>query len=230
MQQSVKIRVLVAHEDAIVRAGLAQLLSTSDALDVLRLDDGAAAPLGVHMIVTDYRDGLARVGASRANSGACAPANAHGQAHTLVHTHAHTSAPRVLIVTQLDREREVRSAMLAGVDGYLLQKYCADQLLPAALAVAQGTRYLSAELSCRIVDSLARSDLTNRESDVLQLLAQGCCNKLIARELGIGLGTVKTHVKGVFDKLGATARTHAVVLATRRGLIDDARMQPAGRI
>lgn len=207
MQQSEKIRVLVAHEDAMVRAGLAQLLATCDELDVLRPEDGAAAARGVQLVVTDHRDGLARVG-TPAGAQALAP------------------PPRVLIVTQLEREREVHSAILAGVDGYLLQKHCVDQLLPAALAVAQGARYLSAELSCRIVDSLTRSGLTNRESDVLQLLAQGCCNKLIARELGIGLGTVKTHVKGVFDKLGATARTHAVVLATRRGLIDEVHAQP----
>jgi two-component system NarL family response regulator len=82
-------------------------------------------------------------------------------------------------------------------------------------------RYLSAELSRCVADSFTRIGLTSRETDVLQLLAQGQCNKSIARELGIGVGTVKTHVKGLFDKLGATARTHAVVLATRRGLVGD---------
>ena len=66
---------------------------------------------------------------------------------------------------------------------------------------------------------LGNTTLTGRETDVLQLLAQGCCNKSIARKLGIGVGTVKTHVKGVMSKLDATARTHAVVVATQRGLI-----------
>jgi predicted transcriptional regulator len=55
---------------------------------------------------------------------------------------------------------------------------------------------------------------------VLELLATGRCNKVIARDLGISVGTVKTHLKGVMTKLGATARTHAVVLATQRGLVD----------
>jgi two-component system NarL family response regulator len=80
-----------------------------------------------------------------------------------------------------------------------------------------------------MADSFTRIGLTSRETDVLQLLAQGCCNKSIARELGIGVGTVKTHVKGLFDKLGATARTHAVVLATRRGLVGDTQREVAGQ-
>ncbi|RZA34551.1 MAG: response regulator transcription factor [Lysobacteraceae bacterium] len=80
-------------------------------------------------------------------------------------------------------------------------------------------RYLSESMTRSVADSLTRESLTGRETDVLQLLAQGCCNKSIARKLGIGVGTVKTHVKGVMSKLDATARTHAVVVATQRGLI-----------
>ncbi len=65
--------------------------------------------------------------------------------------------------------------------------------------------------------------LTPRETQVLQLMALGHCNKMIARDLGIGVGTVKTHAKGLFSKLGASARTQAVVMAARRGLVDGQR-------
>ena len=127
--------------------------------------------------------------------------------------------PAVLIVTQLDKEWEVRIAMDAGVHGYVLQSCNPDEVQKAVAALAQGQRYLTESVTRSVADSLSRETLTGRETDVLQLLAQGCCNKSIARKLGIGVGTVKTHVKGVMSKLDATARTHAVVVATQRGLI-----------
>lgn len=198
--QDVKVRVLIAHSDAIVNAGLAALLGAESDMQVTH---GAPQPTQEDVIILDHKGALEHM-RQRAN----AP--------------HHSEAPaRVLIVTQMEREWEVRTAMMAGVHGYLLQSCAADQLPAAVRALSRGLRYLSADLSRCVADSFTRVGLTSRETDVLQLLAQGQCNKSIARELGIGVGTVKTHVKGLFDKLGATARTHAVVLATRRGLVGD---------
>ncbi|WP_444844923.1 response regulator transcription factor [Duganella caerulea] len=193
-----KVRVLIAHSDAIVSAGLAALLGAECDME---LDETQAATADV--IILDYKGALEHM-RQRAN------APQHGEAQA-----------RVLIVTQMEREWEVRTAMMAGIHGYLLQNCAADQLLTAVRTLSRGMRYLSADLSRCVADSFTRINLTSRETDVLQLLAQGQCNKSIARELGIGVGTVKTHVKGLFDKLGATARTHAVVLATRRGLVGE---------
>ncbi|MRX10659.1 response regulator [Pseudoduganella sp. FT25W] len=202
--QGDQVSVLIAHADPIIRAGLAALLGSHGDMQIAVTD--AEAPLDSHagadVIILDHRSGLEHM--RRA-------ANAH---------HGDTQ-PRVLIVTQLEREWEVRTAMMAGVHGYLLQNADSEQLLTAVRTLSRGMRYLSAELSRCVADSFTRIGLTSRETDVLQLLAQGQCNKSIARELGIGVGTVKTHVKGLFDKLGATARTHAVVLATRRGLVGE---------
>ncbi|MYN26828.1 LuxR C-terminal-related transcriptional regulator [Duganella levis] len=202
VQQGDKVHVLIAHSDPIVNAGLAALLSANSDMQITVASSEAASLGGADVIVLDHRNGLEHM--RRA-------ANAH---------HG-DSQPRVLIVTQLEREWEVRTAMMAGVHGYLLQNSDAEQLLTAVRTLSRGMRYLSADLSRCVADSFTRIGLTSRETDVLQLLAQGQCNKSIARELGIGVGTVKTHVKGLFDKLGATARTHAVVLATRRGLVGD---------
>ena len=204
LHQGEKINVLVAHADAIVSAGLAALLGTNADISVRSgptADD--ACHCGADVVIVDHKGALEHM-RRRADA-------QHGQ----------EQLPRVLIVTQLDREWEVRTAMMAGVHGYLLQNSPADQLLTAVRSLSRGMRYLSADLSRCVADSFTRIGLTSRETDVLQLLAQGQCNKSIARELGIGVGTVKTHVKGLFDKLGATARTHAVVLATRRGLVGD---------
>lgn len=200
MNRAEKIRVLVIHRDAIVNAGLVALLRGRADIE-LSLDEATGD--GVDIVLADYQQGLARV----------RPADGHGPA----------PVARVLVVTQLDREWELHTAMTAGVHGYLLQSCDAEQLLTAVRALGRGLRYISPELSRCVADSFSRVGLTGRESDVLQLLAEGCCNKSIARELGIGVGTVKTHVKGLFDKLGATARTHAVVLATRRGLVGEPR-------
>ncbi|QJD93789.1 response regulator transcription factor [Duganella dendranthematis] len=208
VQQGDKVHVLIAHADPIVNAGLAALLGANSDMQITVASSEAASLGGADVIVLDHRNGLEHM--RRA-------ANAH---------HG-DSQPRVLIVTQLEREWEVRTAMMAGVHGYLLQNSDAEQLLTAVRTLSRGMRYLSADLSRCVADSFTRIGLTSRETDVLQLLAQGQCNKSIARELGIGVGTVKTHVKGLFDKLGATARTHAVVLATRRGLVGDSAATPA---
>ncbi|WP_229207734.1 MULTISPECIES: response regulator transcription factor [unclassified Duganella] len=192
-QQKTHINVLIAHADAIVSAGLAALLAAQADLRIsIATGDNAAIHADTDIILLD-----------------------HGSAMQ----HTRRNWPRRLIVTHLDREWDVYTAMTAGVHGYLLQNADARELLTAVRTLGRGMHYLSAELHDRVVDSATRIDLTSRETDVLQLLAQGLCNKLIARELGIGVGTVKTHVRGLFDKLGATARTHAVVLAMRRGLL-----------
>jgi two-component system NarL family response regulator len=201
-QQGEKVNVLIAHADAIVCAGLASLLATHGDMQVSCASGAQAVAGATDVIILDHRAGLEHM--RRAAS-----------------SHSGDGQPRVLIVTQLEREWEVRTAMMAGVHGYLLQNADPEQLLTAVRTLSRGMRYLSAELSRCVADSFTRIGLTSRETDVLQLLAQGQCNKSIARELGIGVGTVKTHVKGLFDKLGATARTHAVVLATRRGLVGD---------
>jgi two-component system NarL family response regulator len=200
IHQGDTINVVAAHADAIVNAGLAALLGAGAGICV-RAAGADAIDDGADVVILDHKAGLEYM-RRRADA-------------------QDGRQPAVLIVTQLDREWEVRTAMMAGVQGYLLQNSAADQLLAAVRALSRGMRYLSADLSRCVADSFTRIGLTSRETDVLQLLAQGQCNKSIARELGIGVGTVKTHVKGLFDKLGATARTHAVVLATRRGLVGD---------
>ncbi|NVD98069.1 response regulator transcription factor [Massilia sp. BJB1822] len=146
--------------------------------------------------------------------------------------HAGQVAARILLLTQRDSECELRRALDGGVHGYLLQSCSAEELRLAVRQLGRGQPYLSPALRPGVADGARRAHLTGRETDVLRLLALGRCDKAIARELGIGLGTVKTHVKGVLSKLDATARTHAVVVAAQRGLIavrpPDSRPQAGG--
>lgn len=190
--------VHIIHTDPVMTAGLHAILAGRQEWRVSTHPSQPEARQVARVLVADYDTGLAL--ARRPE-------------------HAGLRRPSVLIVTQLDKEWEVRLAMDAGVHGYVLQSCSQDELLEAVASLAQGQRYLSESVTRSVADSLSRETLTGRETDVLQLLAEGCCNKSIARRLGIGVGTVKTHVKGVMSKLDATARTHAVVVATQRGLI-----------
>jgi two-component system NarL family response regulator len=200
-QQENQLNILIAHGDAIVSAGLAALLAAQTDLHItIAKYDAAASHANTDVIILDHQGAMEHM---RRRAGA----------------YQGNRRCRVLIVTQLDREWDVYTAMMAGVHGYLLQNADLEQLLRAVHTLGRGMHYLSADLSHCVAHSSNRIGLTGRETDVLQLLAQGLCNKSIARELGIGAGTVKTHVKGLCDKLGATARTHAVVLAMRRGLV-----------
>ena len=190
--------VHILHTDPVMTAGLHAILADRQEWRVSTHLSQPEARQVARVLVADYDTGLALARQPE---------------------HAGLRRPSVLIVTQLDKEWEVRLAMDAGVHGYVLQSCSQDELLKAVASLAQGQRYLSESVTRSVADSLSRETLTGRETDVLQLLAEGCCNKSIARKLGIGVGTVKTHVKGVMSKLDATARTHAVVVATQRGLI-----------
>jgi DNA-binding NarL/FixJ family response regulator len=138
------------------------------------------------------------------------------------------AAARILVLTHNDREADVRRAIEAGVHGYLLQGGPLSELVEAVAAVAQGMRYLGRSVAQRMAESLARTSLTSRETEVLRLVATGDSNKAIARELGIEVGTVKSHVSAIMTKLGATSRTQAAGIASSRGLVEErVRVQPA---
>jgi DNA-binding NarL/FixJ family response regulator len=194
--------VHVVHADPAMNAGLYAILTAQHEWQVSNETQEPGAGALARVLVADYASGVTL---ARQSDGQRA----------------------VLIVSQFDKEWEVRSAMDSGVQGYLHQSCSAEELARAVRQLLRGIRYLSEAVSRSVAASLGRASLTERETDVLQLLAEGCCNKLIARRLGIGVGTVKTHVKGVMSKLDATARTHAVVVAAARGLIHPGR-RPGG--
>jgi len=194
--QALTTAVHIMHADPIMTVGMHAILAEKSALRVTSHLRQPEAQRVARVLVADYDTGVAL-----ARQGGPGP------------------GPGVLVVTQFDKEWEVRIAMDAGVAGYLPQSCGPDELGHAVGLLVRGQRYLSESMTRSVAESLTREALTGRETDVLELLAQGCCNKSIARKLGIGVGTVKTHVKGVMSKLDATARTHAVVVATQRGLI-----------
>lgn len=220
MQHSENIRVLIIHEEPIVVAGL---------LAVLGPEPG--------MTVTTASSGSFRQREWAANGGHCDVliADYHGALEALTdlrqsfRKESRLAPPKVLVVTQLSREWEVRIAMDAGAFGYLMQNCSVAEIVSGVRMVASGRRYLCGAVAERIAESLTRMTLTARETEVLELLQRGLCNKTIARDLGIAPGTVKAHVAGILDKLGATTRTQAVAVATHRGLLRVSAAQPLRR-
>ncbi|MGO4376789.1 LuxR C-terminal-related transcriptional regulator [Pseudoduganella sp. RAF53_2] len=193
-----KLNVHIMRGDPMMVAGLHAILSAHPDLNVTVHVANPEALLDARIVVTDYESGLA-VARSEAQDS--------------------DNAPRILIVTNRRREGEVRQAMDAGVHGYLLECGTAGDLVYAVRQLDRGLGFMSEGARRGLVESQRHASLTMRETDVLRLLAKGWCNKSIARELDIGLGTVKTHVRGLMNKLDASARTEVVVVAAQRGLV-----------
>lgn len=133
----------------------------------------------------------------------------------------------VLILTAYDDPEYVEEALQSGASGYLLKSVRPDELIRAVHAVSTGSGYLQAEVTRPVLERFTRRvptatgvHLSPRETDVVQLLADGLSNRQIARRLSLSETTVKGYLGGLFDKLGAEDRTHAVALALRSRLID----------
>jgi DNA-binding NarL/FixJ family response regulator len=143
---------------------------------------------------------------------------------------ADPSPPRVLILTTFDLDEYVYAALTAGASGFLLKDVRSGELTEAIRTVASGNRLLSPAITTRLIEQYVRlpppgqlpaalADLTERELDVLKLLAQGLSNTEIAERLYLGTSTIKTHVNRVLSKLGCRDRVQALVVAYESGLV-----------
>ena len=136
----------------------------------------------------------------------------------------------VIALTSVLEDQAIYRAMRAGAIGYLLKNTKATELTRAIKAAAAGQVQLSPEAAARLLREVGVPDspekLTERETEVLRLLAQGKANKEIAADLVIGEKTVKTHVSNVLSKLGVSSRTQAALYAMRIGLVSSDELDP----
>lgn len=197
MHAPTQIRVQVCHGDALLAAGLRAILRDDPDLFVMDGSDETDA----QVIVADYDQGLAA--ARRPVRGA----------------DGRQSTPKVLVFTSRCSEADVRFALRAGVLGYLVQGCSSQDAVQAARHVHRGARYFCSLATERMANSLAHSALTAREIQVLELLASGLSNKLIARQMNLTVGTIKSHVGAILGKLSSSSRTQAVIVAASRGLV-----------
>ncbi len=213
-----RIRVVLADDEAMVRAGLRMLLEHQPDLEVVgEASDGVEAVAVVartrpDVVLLDIRmpraDGIT----------AAREILAAGDA-------------RVIILTTFDEDEHVAAALRAGVSGFLLKVAPPEQLLAAVRTVAAGQGLLDPAVTVRVIESFAGShrpdpelarglaSLTDREADVLRLVAEGLSNAEIATRMYLGETTVKTYLSRMLAKLGLRDRVQAVVFAYESGLV-----------
>jgi DNA-binding NarL/FixJ family response regulator len=213
------ISVVVADDQELVRTGFRVILSSEPDIEVVgEAADGREAiemakQLGPDIVLMDIRmpilDGLAAT--RRIVTGP-------------------DSRPRVLILTTFDLDEYVYEALRSGASGFMLKDNPADQLITAIRVVAEGEALLAPQITRRLISEFARRRpsgarpeqlqiLTDRETQVLKLVAHGLSNSEIAGELHVAETTVRTHVGHLLTKLGLRDRVQAVVLAYESGLI-----------
>ncbi|SKC62802.1 response regulator [Krasilnikoviella flava] len=219
------VRVVLVDDEPLVRAGLRVILEAEPDLDVVgEAGDGSEVPQVVaesrpDVVLMDVRmprvDGIA---ATRSVVAAGRPG---------------APAPRVLVLTTFENDDHVLDALHAGAQGFLLKRARPEEVADAVRLVARGDSLLFPDAVRRLVaargsdgaagDALRDARLTEREGEVLRLVAAGLSNAEIAGELYLGVETVRTHVGNVLAKLGVRDRTQAVVWAYESGFV------PVGR-
>jgi DNA-binding NarL/FixJ family response regulator len=144
----------------------------------------------------------------------------------------HRPETKVVMVTGLVDEAVVLRAVEAGCSGYITKHQPVEQLVGAVRAAAAGEALISPAMLSKLLPRLQRthrrlgSDLTSREREVLQLLAEGLSNQAIAADLYVSVNTVRSHVQNVLTKLGAHSKLEAAAIAAREGLVELARRPP----
>jgi DNA-binding NarL/FixJ family response regulator len=140
----------------------------------------------------------------------------------------HAPATRIIVFTMYDNPAYVWETINAGAAGYLLKNASTEELLRAIRAVAGGAGYLQAEVTMPLLKRVAhdarssdtRQSLSARETQILECLADGLSNKAIAHRFTLSEETVKSHLRSLYDKLGASDRAHAVSIALRQRIIE----------
>lgn len=205
------IRILLVDDHAVVRQGLRMFLGLDPELDIIgEAADGAEALRMAHALKPDVvlmdlvmpvMDGISAIGAIR---------------RELPDT-------EVIALTSVLEDEKVIGAVKAGAIGYLLKDTQAEELCRAIKAAAAGQVQLSPQAAARLMREVKAPEspetLTERETDVLRLLARGRSNKEIGQALVIGEKTVKTHVSNILAKLSVPSRTQAALYAVRIGLV-----------
>ena len=198
------IRLVVVDDHPIVRDGLAGIFALEEDITVVGQAGSGPEALAVvaerdpDLVLMDLRmpggDGFAAIRQLRERGG----------------------RPRVLVLTTYDTDRDIRRAMAAGADGYLLKDLPRDQLVAAVRELMNGSSTSTSQIGKTHGSQLA---LTDRETEVLALVADGLTNRAVARRLGISEATVKTHLVHTYAKLGVVDRAAAVREAWERGLV-----------
>jgi len=202
-----QLTILIADDHPVVRAGLAAVIDQEpDLMLVAQAENGERAV----SLYREHRPDLVLMDLRM-------PVMEGVEAIRSITREFPTS--RILALTTYEGDADIRRALEAGARGYLLKDMLLTEVISAIRAVARGERVIPATVAARLAEFPEKGDLSEREVEVLQLVARGLGNKEVARAIGRTTETVKIHLKNIFAKLGASDRTQAVTIAVDRGVI-----------
>jgi DNA-binding NarL/FixJ family response regulator len=210
------VRVLIADDQTLFRAGLAKLLNEDPRVEVIgQASDGAdaakqAGKLKPDVVLMDLK-----------------MPNVDGIEATRQIIEA-DPAVKVLILTTFETDNHVIQALKVGASGYVLKDSSAEAITSSIVAVMSGEKVMASAVANRVLEMLTGTTtpkefydgLTNREIEILKLLANGMANKQIAYRLKISEKTVRNHVSNTYEKLGIYDRSQAVLYAVKKGLVE----------
>ena len=201
------IRILVVDDHPVVRRGLHSMLDGESGISVVGMascgKEGLqlAEKLNPDVVLLDLR---------MSDMGGVEVINA---------LRAARRDSKVLVLTNYQLDEDIFNAIEAGALGYLLKSASQEEVIEAIKAVSQGKRQIPSALAMRLAERMARTALSAREQEVLELVVQGLTNKEIAQQLCISDITARNHVISLLAKLDAKDRTEAATIAIRRGLV-----------
>lgn len=202
------VRIVVVDDHPVVREGLVGMFVSEPTIDVVgEASNGRHALVVIDqtdpdVVLMDLRmdegDGLEAIVALRADG---------------------RQRPSILVLTTYNSERDIRTALEAGADGYLLKDARRAELVRAITDLVHGRPALTADALAVLTGRRHEQDLTDRELEALRLIAEGLTNRLAASRMNVSEATLKTHLTRAFDKLGVGDRAAAVRVAYQRGLL-----------
>jgi DNA-binding NarL/FixJ family response regulator len=207
MLETSSIRVIVADDHPMIRAGLVSIIDAEPDMEVVGEAAGGREAVELFralrpdVLVTDLR--MPEIGGVEATR--------------MVLTEFPDA--RVLVLTTFGGDEDIHRALAAGAMGYLLKDMVRTEVLQAIRTVNRGYRAIPGEVASRVAEHLPRRPLSDRELEVLSLVARGMTNREVARALTRAEETVKIHLKNIYEKLGVRDRTEAVTTAIRRGIL-----------
>lgn len=206
MNQSKVIRVLIADDHPVVRQGLAAMIEHEPDMTVVgQASDGRDAleifrQLRPDVTLMDLR--MPDMGGVAAITAIC----------------GEFDDARIIVLTTYDGDEDIYRGLRTGAKGYLLKDAEPEKLLEAIRAVNRGQKYIPPTVGAKLAERMGNPELSERELEVLRLMATGKSNQEISAALCITEGTVKFHVNNILSKLGVKDRTQAVIAALKRGI------------
>ncbi|MEO0948782.1 MAG: response regulator transcription factor [Cyanobacteria bacterium J06641_5] len=201
------ITLLVAEDHGIVRQGIVSILQLQDDFTVVAEARNGLEAVELHQ---QHQPDITLMDLRMPNlEGVSAIARIREQ----------TPSAKIVILTTYDTDEDIYRGLQAGARGYILKDADFEDLIQAVRTVHSGKRYLPPNVALKLAERLDTAELTDREREVLNLMVRGSSTAALAEALQISEGTVKFHINHIFQKLGVSDRTQAVVVALRRGLV-----------